>query len=499
MQVYIFFLQKTAYFLVFVIFLIDFYRSYFRKQGKEGKMSGSTLNLPSRSGLWYLFSGVFSKALGILLTPVFTRLLSPEEYGSAAFYLSSLAVLEGIIAPFAFGSGVYGLISRERENKRELLLSGILSVFAICAAVCILLFAFSSLLSFGKDVIIFLSLQIFFDSVISLYLTFKRFDYSYKTVCAVGIFESVLSFLLSLCFIKGLSLGYLGRVFGLLAVSGAIAGVIIIKGVLGAFRGLAGRLFHDFFAVGLPLFPGAAIGSLGGQLDRLLCAYLLGAGAMGKYSVSHSLGVGLYFVITSLSSVLTPWTVRRLALGEEHRIKEVTGSLIQGISAVSLFLVALSPEALRLLAPPDYYEALPAVAPIALSVIPLFFTSVSSTLLVQRGRGAFITVSKLSSLAAGGVSGLFLIPVFGFLGAGIGVLLSELVGAYMLLLYIKRREARLLYSPYDMTKALIVPLIFGLMFSVLSAYPALRILLLTVPAVMLLNIVFKAKGIILER
>ena len=51
---------------------------------KSTKKEKSVLNKPGKALVGYLGAGAVSKIIGILATPIFTRLLGSEEYGKLA-------------------------------------------------------------------------------------------------------------------------------------------------------------------------------------------------------------------------------------------------------------------------------------------------------------------------------------------------------------------------------------------------------------------------------
>ena len=46
------------------------------------------LNAPARSSLLFTLTNLFSKGASLVFTPIFTRLLTPEEYGEYSLFSS---------------------------------------------------------------------------------------------------------------------------------------------------------------------------------------------------------------------------------------------------------------------------------------------------------------------------------------------------------------------------------------------------------------------------
>ena len=108
------------------------------------------------------------------------------------------------------------------------------------------------------------------------------------------------------------------------------------------------------------------------------------------------------------------------------------------LAMASAVIVALSPEAMELLAPEKYADSLPAVLPLALSTIPSFVISHSSVVLISQGRQNAVSVTATVSVGIGIVLGFLLIPTLGYFGAGAAHLLSQIIGALIIILFLER-------------------------------------------------------------
>ena len=354
-------------------------------------------------------------------------------------------------------------------------------------------------LSLNRQLVILLSLQTLFDSTIFLYLSVARFYYRSGVALSITLTEAILSPLLSLFLIYFFKLGYYGRILGALLPSGIICIFILFSTIFKTRSRVNYSQVKSIIKEGTQLFPSSIVGAFSGQFDRLIIAYLLGHGAIAKYSVAHSVGVGLFFVLTAISSALVPWILRRISLGEEERIFGVLKTLTVCISGATLFLVALAPEAITLIATREYAIASFAVAPIALSAIPTLFITVSSTVITQSGFGKLLFLSKIFALGAGIISALIFIPLFGYLGAGLSVFICEAACSSIQLLLLEKKKLCQGITLKKTIGLMTVPIVFSCICLLFYAYLPIRIILLSVPSVMLLNALIFGKEYLLEK
>ena len=454
------------------------------------------LKIPAKASLWYIGASAVSKGAGIVATPFFTRLQSEGEYGSYTLYITLLGVLSVTASAFTSGSSIYKGLRSAGENTIGYIHSALAASLGFSGVICILLFAFSSFSGLGVTLTVLISLQLLCDSIVAIRLSEARFSYRYNEVFALGIFEAVLAPLIAILIFYRFGGDFRVRVYSMLAVSALVAMYSLIR-ILGKRQGGKKRKGGYRLRESLSLLPHTVLSALSGQADKLAFTAILGTVALGKYSIAHSLGLGLAFVVSAVGSALNPWIIRRLAEGDFARISEVVDLIFRALAACTVALVALSPEAMRILAPEGYLEALPAVLPIALSVLPGFITSICTVCLVHYDR----SLSSAFSSLIGGVSGVIfmflLIPPLSYLGAGIALLISQLIVATISLHHLSREGCRI----FDTRRILIhfmSALAFGALAVLLYDYLALRVLLLTLPAVSLLGSLFSAERLVKE-
>ncbi len=456
------------------------------------------LRAPARASVMYMLSGIIGKGIGILSTPVFTRLLSGEDYGIFSLYMSVLGILSLFCSAVHSGSIVYSGLS-ECESPAGYLYSLLQANFGFCAILCILLFTFGDFLGFTPLLCLLLSLQLFCDCAVGVFLSGKRYSYSYLFIFAVNMFLSLSSPIIAILLIKGFGAGYISRVFSLLFPSlilGASFTLYLFKSSAGKKAPSGQR--RGIFKSALPSLPAAAGSALGAQSDKIIISKSLGPTALAKYSVASSLGTGAYFIINAICSALNPWIVRKIRVGEGERVAEIADVGMKVISLLTLFLIAVSPESMRFLAPESYLEAWVAVIPIALSTLPFFVFSVSSSILITLKHSTVSAASSILSLIPSIGGGILLVPRFGFLGIGAALLLGSLTSATAALLFLKKFSDIRFFSEREFVLLFISVLAYALILALFYNYAYLRILLLIPPAVFLLNNIFSVQRLIRE-
>ena len=105
-----------------------------------GKKRIFRIYAPGKALFSYLSTGAIAKGIGILTTPLFTRLLGVEDYGRVALYLGAVGIVSGIVSPFVSGGQIYRVIGKYKDNA--VFFSGLPYIFVTALVLCTLLFTF---------------------------------------------------------------------------------------------------------------------------------------------------------------------------------------------------------------------------------------------------------------------------------------------------------------------------------------------------------------------
>ena len=424
-------------------------------------------------------------------------MISGQAYGELTLYLTLLGVASVSCSSVNTGSAMYKGIKDFENEKGSFLRSALLVSLLFSAVACLLLFAFWRFFDLQAHLIIPLSLQILCDGIVAVALSSEKYSYRYKEVTLISILSSVLPAIITLALLRAVGGRFRVRVYALLTISICLsvwATIKILKCGGRANKKMASSLLRS----ALPLVPHSISSALSGQADKLIITHFLGAYALAKYSVTHSLGVALQFAVGAVGFALGPWMIRRLEAGDHKEISGLAGILLSGFSALSLCLIALAPEAMKILAPAEYLDAFPALLPIALTTPLMLLSSIITVCLVHSGKGgATVTVSIIGA-ALSLILNFTLIPKLGYLGAGLSMLFSHLSSSLSGIYLLFRARLDEILSAGKIFKTVLPTLAVGVLLFFLFEIPALRVFLLIIPAVMLLNAFYSLKGLILE-
>lgn len=458
----------------------------------------NSIKVPAKASIWYIVSGILGKACAVLATPFFTRILTREEYGEFNLYMTLLGGASVVCSAFSTGSAVYKGLSNFKDKSDGFIKAVLCLSIGFTSIVCLVLFAFSLFFGINSPIIPVLSLQLFCDSILGVFYSEARYRYRYHEVCILSVIGYIFPPALSLLILWNLGGGYEIRIFALLAVSIASA-IYALRKLTKSQQKIERGMISYSMKCAFPMLPHSISGALTAQTDKLIITALLGAGALAEYSVAHSLGISLSFLISTIGGALNPWIIRRMESGHLKQIAEVNSEIFSVLCAAAVFISAVAPEAVAILAPAEYSAAAGSVMPIALSVLPSFLISTITVALIFDEKGKYtISLSALGTLLCIILNYVF-IRYLGYAGAGVALLLSQGLTAYIGIRIINKIGFSDIFNARELARSFITALGLGIVIRLLHSNPAARVMILIVPSIIILNAIMGLRRLIYEK
>ena len=147
-----------------------------------------------KAGIWYVISNIVVKAISIITTPVFARLLSTEEYGTVQTFTSWYSLLIPIFTlnlTYSVGRAKLDYPGKIDEFTGSMqLLSAIFSLVIIGVGIAFLgpVSAFLELTTFQT---LLLSAYLLFYSAIQMYQTKYKYHDNYKQNISIEWYTAV--------------------------------------------------------------------------------------------------------------------------------------------------------------------------------------------------------------------------------------------------------------------------------------------------------------------
>ena len=259
--------------------------------------------------------------LPLALVPIFTRFLSPEDYGiiaTATVLINAFVIFQGVQA--------YGLVARtyfDDDSSRMRNLVSTSTWFALVATIGIALLLMTRFgIFFGKwtgfpaswlPAVILLGFFAVLQNIYQSLLQARKEPWRFVANQTVG---NILNLGISIWLIAGMHWDWRGRIWGLL-VGGGIVSLMCVWGLAGRL-GLLRPVFsmksiREILHFGIPIIPHTLGGWVMTMGARLYLNNLASVADTGLFSLAFNLAAPLNMIIGSLNTTYYPWLFEKLS------------------------------------------------------------------------------------------------------------------------------------------------------------------------------------------
>ena len=411
--------------------------------------------------LIYSISALFTKAGAILLLPIFTRLLTPEEYGA----LGLLNPLMGFI-PLFFTFGLYVAQMRnyvEYKNDKTELGSYIFSLNAFLWLVNVILFII--LISpIGRILIgriidyhkisfypfVALALTIGFIKIFVLMANnYFMVIHLYSKIAIGNISGFVISSSLSIILIYYFKLGVLGKIIGSLLGTLFLFIFFYINYIKNTVIKFNKNYLTDSLNIGLPVMLNSITGTILNYSDRFVLSKYLTMGIVGTYSLAYTGGMALSLFISSFNSTWIPLFNELMASGRADKFQIINRRLIQFTTLLVLFCLIgqlFGKEIITYVLPQSYNNTIIYFPYILFGIV---FTGINHffiNVFVYYKNTVYLPFFTLFAAGLNLGLNIIFIPKYGSLVAAITTIISFMFNTLMLIYVINYRYKNIKFS-----------------------------------------------------
>ena len=155
------------------------------------KKKYKSISVPAKASLWFMFCSVVNKGISFITTPIFTRFLTQEEYGTVNIYNTWMGIIT-IFATLELATGVFNKAMIKFSDDRDGYTSSSLFLTTCTTLTSFLIYLIISslypgILGLPFLIVVMMFLDIFFTTIWSFYTIRNRFDFKYRIIVVVTI------------------------------------------------------------------------------------------------------------------------------------------------------------------------------------------------------------------------------------------------------------------------------------------------------------------------
>lgn len=404
-----------------------------------------------KNALVYMGGSMANQAVALLVLPVLTKYLTPEDYGSVALFTAFVGFAGPVVGMSMKSHIARNFFKVARERMADISWNTLVAVTANFAALLALCVGVSLLFPAGVRGVVGLStlwvaaglLTAWAQSVSGHLTTFLRVQGRPLPYASFEFLFAGFNLGLSLFLVIAWGWGWQGRTAGF-AVSATSAAVVALVALrrMGYATGSAERgLQRHLYRICLPLVPHALAGQVTTLSSRFFLNAIVNRQAVGLYSVGYTFGSLVNMPVDAFNNAWTPWIYKRLAARDarsDREIARVTLLVYGGIAALWLAMALGAPLLLKVFTNARYHGASVFVGWVALAYALQGMYILLTPILVDEARTDALA---LISLTVAGVSlGLNwgLIHLYGAMGAAFTLVVCAAMRFVLVFAYAQR-------------------------------------------------------------
>ncbi|MCM1187052.1 MAG: oligosaccharide flippase family protein [Lachnoclostridium sp.] len=382
-------------------------------------MSDDKKNKVIKAGIGFLVGNYLIKGISFLMTPIFSRLLQPRDFGifsSYTAYESMLYLFAGLTLHSCLKNAKYRYKDDYENFCLNCLSVAVLSSLFLAGIVLLWNKQLVQVTGFSKNILFLLVLHSFATAICTFYNTYVSLEYNAKKYLKIAFLNAVSNMMLSLFLILFFfeEDKYVGRIIGT-AFPLIVIALFIFAGFFFRHK-LKLRKEYIVFALGysLPIIPHGLSQVILGQADRLMIKEMAGSTEAGIYSLGYTLYTLIFLAANSIGNVWEPWFYERMNEKEYAPIKHNSIILISAVAIVTVVAFMISPELIEILGGEGYEEAKRMVIPIILGGFFSFLYTIPAGVEYFYGKTKLIAVGSVLAAVINIILNYLFIPLYGY-------------------------------------------------------------------------------------
>ena len=437
----------------------------------------NSLSIQVKAAFWFMICSFMQKGIAIITTPIFTRLMTAEEYGQLNVYNSWYGILS-IFVTLCLSYGVFSQGIVKFWEDKDVFASSLqgLSVALVAGWVVVyLLFRnyWNGLFRLTTVQMLALLTTCWTSAAFLFWAVEQRTKYQYRSLViltlAISLVESVLAVILVIHCKEKVT----ARIMAFVGVEFAAALYCFYS------QYSKGMVFFDThywkYAVlfNLPLIPHYLSQTVLNNSDRIMIERLVNLEKAGIYAIAYSVSMLMTVFNTALAQTISPWMFNKIKQKRPQEIAPVAYGSLTFIAVVNLFLIAFGPEVIRIFAPPEYYEAIWVIPPVAIGSYCLFMYDYFARFEFYYEKTFGIMIASVFGAALNILLNYIYIQKYGFIAAAYTTMICYLIYVichYCLMMRICRKN-NIYPKIYDEKILLLISLSFIILsFALMATY-----------------------------
>ena len=377
-----------------------------------------------KAGVWYSASSITVKAITIITTPIFTRLIPKEQIGIVSTFNSwytLLLIFCTLNLTYSIGRAKLDFPGKFDEYVGSMQVLSFLFTLGLCLVSLPFLKPIAVAFELNEPLVLLLMLFLLTHPVINFTQSKFRYSYKYKGNIAIAAYSTIVSISLSFLFLLVFTEEkYYARVLGhvLPGVFLGLAFWII------TFKKKNAVINFEYWkyglAIGLPLIFHSLSLNILGQSDRIMITKFCGSGYTGIYGIAYGYALLINIILSAANEAWLPWFHDSYFAEEYDQIKKNVKPLVILGCMLGIGCIAIGPEA-----------GMWVIAPVTIGTVCQFIYQQYVHIELHLKKTQYISMGTITAAALNIGLNLIFIPKYGFVAAAYTTMACYFVNMFM--------------------------------------------------------------------
>ena len=386
---------------------------------------------PIKASLWFVIASIIQRGISFITTPIFTRLLTTDEYGSVSVFHSWYGIFS-IFLTLNLASGVYNKAMTKWADKRDEVTASMLGLTSVVTLSFLIVYLFAidfwnSIFNMNTPLMLTIFIQSYFSIAYSFWAAGQRYDYKYRMLVIVSLAIAIVSPILGILAVKMVPYKAEARIISLAFVQIVIGFYFYIR-IIRKGRKIYSKQFWLYaLQFNIPLIPHYLAQTVLGSSDRIMISNMVGNSQAAIYDIAYIISTITSLLTTAVNDSFIPYTFKAIKAERTENVKKYTIYLSTFVLAICVLAICFGPEIIRIIATPDYYEARWVVPPVAAAIFFTFIRSFYCNIEFYYEKTKFVMVASSGAAVLNVVLNYLFIPVFGYIAAAYTTLVCYII------------------------------------------------------------------------
>jgi O-antigen/teichoic acid export membrane protein len=382
----------------------------------------------------YIVGDILTRGTIFLLIPVYTRHLSPAEYGNWSVLLSLISLVS-IIFSLQLSSSLTINYFQISDDKRGELITTLLITTLFTSVIFFSIFTFAGIGRvdlFFKGVTKFnyiLSMGVcFFAAMNTIPQALMRLRQNAMVSVVINSISYLLGVLMGVFLLTHLDLGVTGLLLGALVANllSVLAHIFVVRNNLIPRFSLS--IVYSSLAVSLPIIPHMLSHWGLNLMDRLVLQNYLPLSEVGVYQLGYQIGTAFQIIVIAINSAWTPYFMQNFNKKNQQPILKTSSTwLVVFMTWSALALMLFLPVVAQWIIPIEYSASVKIIPWIITGFLFVGFYQFWVNIILYYKKTMVVPIVTIAAAVSNLALNLALIPIYGYIVAAINTAISYFI------------------------------------------------------------------------